>query len=51
MELLDSSFIEQIKASRGARDRVVQKMLNEKQKGWTEDEEKTVMWDQRIYVP
>ena len=51
MESLDSTFMEQIKASQEARDRVVQKMLNKKCKGWSEDEEKTVLWDQRIYVP
>jgi hypothetical protein len=43
--------MKQIHASKGARDRVIEKMLANREKDWDEDKEGTVMWKQRIYVP
>jgi hypothetical protein len=48
---LDSDFLTRIKASSGARDRIVEKVLTGKEKGWQEHEEGVITWQERIYIP
>jgi RNase H-like domain found in reverse transcriptase/Reverse transcriptase (RNA-dependent DNA polymerase)/Integrase zinc binding domain len=48
---LDDDFLTRIKASSGARDRVVEKALAGKEKSWQEHENGIITWQERIYVP
>jgi hypothetical protein len=50
-ESTDNNFLTRIKASRGAKDRVVEKALAGKEKFWQEHTEGIVTLQERIYVP
>jgi len=51
LESFDSDFLTRIKASKGKRDRIVEKALADKEKSWQEHAEGVVTWQERIYVP
>lgn len=49
-ESLDSNFLIRIKTSSGTKDRVVERALAGKEKGWQEHEEGVTTWQEWIYV-
>src|ERR1700734_4101477 len=51
LKSLDDDFLTRIKASKKAKDRIIEKALTEKGKSWQEHEDGIVTWQERIYVP
>jgi RNase H-like domain found in reverse transcriptase/Reverse transcriptase (RNA-dependent DNA polymerase)/Integrase zinc binding domain len=48
---LDDDFLTRIRASSGAKDRIVERALAGNEKSWQEHEDGVVTWQERIYVP
>ena len=48
---ISEDVLQRIKRSRGNKDRIVVKALERKEQGWKENEDGTITWRERIYVP